>query len=238
MAQIKVLVADQNRDSRESLKQSLEAMDYQVLTANDGAAACARCKETHPDIALVDTRMPKLDAFELLAYIQSYSRKTAVVVLTAGGTVAQAVEAMKLGAADFIEKPADPKTIQLLCREILLRRKLAAGGSVDDFLGLAELARRRNARLERRIYLKTAMVSDVTRPEPYYELGKLHESEGNARQAAHYYYTALDARSMFQPAREALARLGYLDAGPVRQPAPGRAGQSVFLSNIRKTQML
>ncbi len=223
MAQIKVLVADQNRDSRESLKQSLEAMDYQVLTANDGAAACARCKETHPDIALVDTRMPKLDAFELLAYIQSYSRKTAVVVLTAGGTVAQAVEAMKLGAADFIEKPADPKTIQLLCREILLRRKLAAGGSVDDFLGLAELARRRNARLERRIYLKTAMVSDVTRPE---------------RQAAHYYYTALDARSMFQPAREALARLGYLDAGPVRQPAPGRAGQSVFLSNIRKTQML
>src|SRR5258706_8770335 len=159
MAQIKVLVADQNRDSRESLKQSLEAMDYQVLTANDGAAACARCKETHPDIALVDTRMPGMAAIELLAYIQSYSRKTAVVVLTAGGTVAQAVEAMKLGAADFIEKPADPKTIQLLCREILLPRKLAAGGSVDAFLGLAELARRLNARLERRIYLKTAMVA-------------------------------------------------------------------------------
>jgi DNA-binding NtrC family response regulator len=62
-------------------------------------------------------------------------------MLTAYGTVSKAVEAMKLGAVDFLEKPFDPKTIQILCQEILEREKIATSCTVDELLHLAELAR-------------------------------------------------------------------------------------------------
>jgi DNA-binding NtrC family response regulator len=207
-----ILVADDDRNIRNSLKVLLETAGYQADTAADGEEALSKCKERHPDIALIDMQMPKMGGLELLSYIRGLSRKTSVVILTAYVTVAGAVDAMKLGAVDVLEKPFDPKAIQLLCQEILQRQKLEAGGSVDEILNLAELARGRNAHVEARIYLKKAMVRDVTRPEPYYELGDLYESEGDVRQAVHYYYMALDARSMFPPARDALKRLRYLDA--------------------------
>ncbi len=136
------------------------------------------------------------------------SSKTAVVILTAYGSVANAVEAMKLGAVDFLEKPFDPKLIRLLTEEILLRQRLGAHGSVEELLHLADLARKRKDSRETRAYLKTAMLHDPGRPEPYYWLGFLHEDEGNTRQALHYYYMALDVHHTFQLALDALARLG------------------------------
>jgi hypothetical protein len=62
------------------------------------------------------------------------------------------------------------------------------------------------------VYLKIAMQRDVTRPEPYYQLGELSESDGRVPHAVHYYYMALHAQSTYQPARDALTRLGYLDS--------------------------
>ena len=96
--------------------------------------------------------------------------------------------------------------------EILLRRRLGPGGSIDALLHLAELAWGRKAYVEARAYLKTALLRDLTRPEPYYWLGFLYESEGDVRQAAHYYYLALDASLTFRPARDALTRLGRIDS--------------------------
>jgi len=135
-----------------------------------------------------------------------------VVMLTAYGTVSRAVDAMKLGAVDFIEKPFDPKNILALCEEILQRQKIGMSGTVDELLHLAELARGRKSYTEARVYLKIAIMRDVTRPEPHYQLGELAESEGRTSHAVHYYYMALDAQSTFQPARDALKRLGRLDA--------------------------
>ena len=128
--------------------------------------------------------------------------------------MAGAVEAMKLGAVDFLEKPFDPKTIRLLCQEILQRNQLGVSGSFEELLHLAELAQGRSAPIEARAYLKTAMLRDLTRPEPYYRLGYLCETEGDTRQATHWYYMALDANHAFQPARDALKRMGYIDTKP------------------------
>jgi len=121
---------------------------------------------------------------------------------------------MKLGAVDFIEKPFDPKNILLLCEEILQRQKIGMSGTVDELLHLAELARERKAYVEARVHLKTAMMRDLTRPEPYYQLAELSEIGGNVREASNYYYMALEARPTFEPAREALKRLGLLHTKP------------------------
>jgi Response regulator containing CheY-like receiver, AAA-type ATPase, and DNA-binding domains len=163
-------------------------------------------------IAFVDLHMPKMGGLELLRYLRGLRAETAVVILTAYGSVARAVEAMKLGAVDFLEKPFDPKVIRLLVEEILLCQRLGSGGSVEDLLHLAELARNRHASVEARAYLKTALLRDITRPEPCYWLGVLCENEGDTRQAVHYYYMALDADFTFQPARDALTRLGRIES--------------------------
>ena len=209
---VRLLVVDDERNIRKNLRMLLEAAGYQVEVASNGEEALAKSREQHYEIAFVDIQMPKMGGLELLRYLRGLSTKTAVVILTAHGTVARAVEAMKLGAVDFLEKPFDPRAIRLLVEEIFLRRRVGPGGSIDALLHLAELAWSRKAYIEARAYLKTALLRDLTRPEPYYWLGFLYESEGDIRQAAHYYYLALDANQTFQPARDALTRLGRIDS--------------------------
>ena len=205
--QVRILVVDDERNIRKNLGMMLEAAGYAVDTAGNGEEALTKSKEQHYDIAFVDLQMPKMGGLELTRFLRGLSRTTAIVILTAYGSVANKVEAMKLGATDFLDKPFDPKAIQLLVEEILLRKEFGPGGSVEDLLHLAELARARKAHVEARAYLKTAMVRDLTRPEPYYWLGALCDQEGDTRQAAHYYYMALDVSPTFRPAREALMKL-------------------------------
>ena len=207
--QMHILVVDDERNIRNNLGMVLEAEGYKVDKASNGDDALLQVKAGLYDIVFVDIQMPKMDGLELLRYLRGLRPKMPVVMLTAYGTVSRAVDAMKLGAVDFIEKPFDPKNILLLCEEILQRQKIGMNGTVDELL---HLARGRKSHTEARVYLKIAIMRDVTRPEPHYQLGELAESEGRTSHAVHYYYMALDAQSTFQPARDALTRLGRLDA--------------------------
>lgn len=206
----RILVADDERNIRKNLAMVLETQGYQVDEAKDGDEALDLCKQNHPEIAFVDLRMPKMEGLEVLAHIRALSPKTAVVIITAYGTAVSAVQAMKLGAVDFIEKPFDPNIIKILAEEILFRQKLESGSSFDDLMHLADLARERHAHLEARGYLKAAMSRAPDRAEPYYWLGFLWETEKDKRRAVQYYYMAVSADHSFQPAVEALKRLGKL----------------------------
>jgi DNA-binding NtrC family response regulator len=208
--EVHILVVDDERNIRNNLCMVLEAEGYKVDKASNGDDALLRVKEGRYDIVFVDIQMPKMDGLELLRYLRGLRPKMPVVMLTAYGTVRRAVEAMKLGAIDFIEKPFDPKNLLLLCEEILQRQKIGMSGTVDELLHLAELARERKALTEARVHLKIAMMRDLSRPEPYYELGELCEDEGQVNHAVQYYYMALEAQSTFEPARAALTRLGRL----------------------------
>ena len=225
--QARILVVDDERNIRKNFSMVLEAAGYAVDTAGDGEEALTKSKEQYYDIAFVDLQMPKMGGLELTRFLRGLSRTTAVVILTAYGSVASAVEAMKLGATDFLEKPFDPKAIQRLVEEILVRKQLGSGGSVEDLLHLAELARKRKAYGEARAYLKTAMLRELMRPEPYYRLGSLSEEEGDMRQAAHYYYMALDVRPHV-PARTRGARTFRTNE---RQSELGKEGTNSLLEH-------
>jgi DNA-binding NtrC family response regulator len=205
-----ILVVDDERNIRNNLGMLLESDGYEVDTVANGDDALTHIKEGRYDIVFVDIQMPKMDGLELLRHLRGLKPKSQVVMLTAYGTVSRAVEAMKMGAADFIEKPFDPRFIRLLCQEILKREKIGTSGTVEDLLHLAELARERKAVTEARVYLKIAMMRDPGRPEPCYNLGELCEAEGQVTRAVQYYYMALEAQSEFEPARAALTRLGRL----------------------------
>jgi DNA-binding NtrC family response regulator len=206
----RILVADDERNIRKNLAMVLGTADYLVDEARDGEEALDLCKQYHPDIAFVDLHMPKIEGLEVLAHIRTLSPKTAVVIITAYGSAANAVEAMKLGAVDFLEKPFDPKIIGILAEEILFRQRLGSSGSFDDMMHLADLARERTAHIEARAYLKAAMSRAFERPEPYYWLGYLCEGEGDPKRAIQYYYMAVSASQTYQPAVEALKRLGKI----------------------------
>jgi predicted Zn-dependent protease len=75
---------------------------------------------------------------------------------------------------------------------------------------LAGLARERNAPIEARAYLKAAMARAFDRPEPYYWLGYLCEGEGEQKRAVQYYYMAVSANHAYEPAVDALKRLGKI----------------------------
>ena len=213
-SQVHILVVDDERNIRNNLGMVLEAEGYKVDTASNGDDALLRVKEGLYDIVFADIQMPKMDGLELLRYLRGLRPKMPVVMLTAYGTARRAVEAMKLGAVDFLEKPFDPKSIKLLCQEILERQRIGTSGTVDDLLHLAELARERKAFAEARMDLKIATIRDLSRPEPYYKLGELCEDEGQVSHAVQYYYMALEAQPSFELARAALTRLGHLKDRP------------------------
>ena len=206
----RVLVVDDERNIRKNLALVLEAQGYQVDEAKDGDEALDLCKQSHPDIAFVDLHMPKMQGLDVLAHIRALSPKTAVVIITAYGSAANATEAMKLGAVDFLEKPFEPKIIGILAEEIILRQRIEPNSSFDDYMCLADLAEGRNAGIEARAYLKAAMLLALDRAEPYWRLGSLWENEGDQKLAVQYYYMAVNADHNFEPAVAALKRLGKL----------------------------
>ena len=110
-SQVHILVVDDERNIRNNLAMVLEAEGYKVDKASNGDDALLQVKAGLYDIVFVDIQMPKMDGLELLRYLRGLRPKMPVVMLTAYGTVSRAVDAMKLGAVDFIEKPFDPKNI-------------------------------------------------------------------------------------------------------------------------------
>jgi tetratricopeptide (TPR) repeat protein len=90
---------------------------------------------------------------------------------------------------------------------------LLTNDSVNKLLQKGELALEQKTFVEVRVYLKMAMLRNEKRAEPYYWLSELYETQGDIREALHYYYRALDAGPTFQPTRKALRRLRQLATG-------------------------
>ncbi len=120
----KLLLADDDAQIRDFLHKLLVRAGYDVIQAEDGKDALAKVRDLDPDLVLLDVMMPRLDGLEVCRILKS--RKDAVflpvILLTAKGDMESRVEGLKLGADDYINKPADPQ--ELLDRiEVLLRIK-------------------------------------------------------------------------------------------------------------------
>ena len=123
----RVLVADDEEGIREFLAESLEKEGHEIVTAGDGAEALALARAEPFDVILTDLKMPKLDGMSLVRTLRTEQPDVEIVVLTAFGDVATAVEAMKLGVFDYLQKPvSSPSAVRELVKSALGRRKLMA----------------------------------------------------------------------------------------------------------------
>ena len=100
-----ILVIDDKDSMREMLSQTLTDEGHQVDTAPDGKTGLDLARQRPFDIVLTDLRMPEIDGLQVLKGVKEIDDETAVIVMTAYGSIEDAVEAMRRGAYDFISKP-------------------------------------------------------------------------------------------------------------------------------------
>ena len=121
-----ILVVDDEPNLRRVLSAQLERDGYEVHTAEDGEQALGILKEHHIDLVITDLRMPKIDGMELLRRAQKLDAELPVVMITAHGTVDNAVEALKTGAFDYLTKPFDQVEVRTIVAKALRTRDLSA----------------------------------------------------------------------------------------------------------------
>lgn len=149
----RILVADDEEGIRSFLAEALQRDGHEVEQAEDGAIALAHLQRQSFDVLLTDLQMPEMDGMTLLTRVRDEQPETEVIVLTAHGSVSTAVEAMRKGAYDFLEKPVDgPAELRLLVRRAVERRQLKTR---------AEGARRQRSQLPKLTYGDPQMKSVV-----------------------------------------------------------------------------
>ncbi|HWR13365.1 MAG TPA: sigma-54 dependent transcriptional regulator [Terriglobales bacterium] len=122
MTQEKVLIVEDEDNERSGMSELISAWGYRTETASDGVEALEKVGPFSPGIVVTDLKMPRMDGLELLQRLSQQSQPVAVIVLTAQGSVDTAVQAMKIGAYDFIEKPVNPTRLRTILQNATRQR--------------------------------------------------------------------------------------------------------------------
>jgi diguanylate cyclase (GGDEF)-like protein len=120
----RILVVDDEEIIRSLFRDVLEDKGYQVVLAPNGEEAIERLKETPFDLVITDIRMPGIDGMEVLRRSKAKYPEIDIIIITGYASVETAVEAMKLGAADYLTKPLNIDQIRIIVDKTLQRREL------------------------------------------------------------------------------------------------------------------
>ena len=129
-APIRVLVADDEKNLRDLIVRELERKGHEAAGVPDGKAALDRLREDVPDVLLLDMRMPRIEGIEVLRALGEMPEAPQVIVMTGFQDVANAVEAMKLGAYDYLTKPARIEELDALIRKAAEKGRLIRQNTV------------------------------------------------------------------------------------------------------------
>jgi DNA-binding response OmpR family regulator len=205
----KILVIDDEKNIRLTLSECLETSNYDVETAVSGEHGMNKYNESKYDVILLDMKMPGIDGMEVLRRIKEQDPLQNIIMITAHGTIETAVEAMKLGAIDYIRKPFTPDEIRSIVRRVLERHDLDEGAAAASFHTALEYAK---GCINRRDfdkayqYLQKAISMEPRKPEPYNLLGVILELKKETVEALKMYRAALAVEPTYKPANANLTR--------------------------------
>ena len=142
----KILVVDDETNERNGLAELLTGWGYQTEMAADGEEALEKISAFNPEVVISDLRMPRMGGMDLLKKLHEENPGASFIILTGQGTIEEAVEATKLGAYNFLEKPVDAERLRIELRNCLERnenkqnleiaqRKLRAMGLLGTLVG-------------------------------------------------------------------------------------------------------
>jgi len=121
----KVLIVDDEKNIRRTLSMVLEGEDYDVLQAQTAEEGLRLLEGRQFDVVLLDVQLPGINGLEMLRRIRESDNEVDVIMMSGHASLANAVEATRLGAFDFFEKPLDRERVLLTLRNCLARRNLA-----------------------------------------------------------------------------------------------------------------
>lgn len=149
MSEEKVLIVEDEENERTGLAELVSAWGYRAETARDGVEGFEKVAEWSPSIVVTDLKMPRMGGLELLEQIANDSRTVAVIVVTAQGTIDSAVQAMRMGAYDYITKPIDTDRLRTILQNAsallgtkteleVTRRRLRDAGTLGCLVGASK----------------------------------------------------------------------------------------------------
>ncbi|MCX7794452.1 MAG: sigma-54 dependent transcriptional regulator [Thermodesulfovibrionales bacterium] len=119
-----ILIIEDKESMLRMLDELLKEEGFNVIKATDGPEALKKIKDEKIEVILTDLRLPSMDGIEILREVKAIDPSIPVIVMTAYGSIETAVEAMKLGASDFITKPFNPDHLLVVIKKVLDSRKL------------------------------------------------------------------------------------------------------------------
>ena len=218
----KVLIVDDDRNIQAMLHLCLVS-DYDVSPAADGRSALDMIGWLRPHLMLLDLAMPVIDGMTVLTTLFHSNRVVGtaaeaatpkVIVMTAHGSVRTAVQAIRMGASDFLEKPFTPEDVRLSVASVLeeaRRDPNDPSASYDDVLWAVREALMGGQILDaERLLMKAGTITDA---DPCFLnlAGAVHEAHGRRTSARRFYERALAAGPSYEPAKRNLRRLDEIE---------------------------
>ena len=212
----RVLIIDDEPNVRLTFRTALESSGYTVTEAAGGERGLMRLQEFPADLILLDLKMPGVGGMDVLRLLRDAGESTPVVMVTAHGSIPDAVEAMKLGAVDFLSKPLTPEALRRVAAEVIRRHAptepapeaatpVVIGPAAVDLSPAKRALNRCNFDEAARL-LDEALGLDPRSAEAHTLLGVLQETRGQDHAAYHSYRAALESDFRYQPALDNLWR--------------------------------
>ena len=203
-----VLIVDDEKNIRLTLSSALEILNISADTASTGEEALQKLAAQSFRLMLLDLKLPGMNGLEVLRRVTDRYPDLKVIIMTAYGSIEVAVEAMKTGAMDFLQKPLDLKVVHNVVSRVL--KGPPEGQPAWKYEYYIDMAKQHIAAGEfdvARAYAKQAIFLEYHRPEAYNILGGVGEANGDHREAEKYYRGALEMDPSYEPARKNLDRM-------------------------------
>lgn len=216
-----ILIVDDEPNVRLVFRTALESAGYRVSAVENGQAGLEELGRSEINLVLLDLQMPEMAGMETLRRLREGGNDVPVVIVTAHGSVPDAVEAMKLGAIDFLVKPQSPDLLRAVVAEVLRRHAEERSASAPHpqatpsmttesqfVINLTQAKRSLNNRWfgEAEVLLKQAIGLDGKSAEAHNLLGVLHELRNEHDASYREYKAALRVDKNYEPAKHNMRR--------------------------------
>jgi DNA-binding response OmpR family regulator len=215
-----ILIVDDEPNVRLVFRTTLESTGAELAAAEDGEAALAWLKDNRVDLVLLDLQMPGVGGMGVLEKLRADGNNVPVIIITAHGSIPDAVAAMKLGAIDFLSKPLTPDALRKAVADVLDRQDSQGDASTSKsshaaqttsssfatYLRDAKQAINRRQFADAEVGLRQAIGINPRSAEAHNLMGVLHESQGEHEASYKAYQAALKADRNYQPARQNMQR--------------------------------
>lgn len=209
-----ILIVDDEKNIQLLIRRTLETEEYDIEVADTGKEALDKIRANRFDVVILDLRLPDMDGLQVLKEMSFSAGSSDVIMITAHGSIDVAVEAMKHGCVDFIQKPFDAAELRNIVNQLLERKNLSYKQNLrfESLLELAKLETRDRHYAKAREHVQEALRLNPENSEAYNFLGVLFEVVDDLPKAINAYQTSLRLDPENTNAKANLTRIRSLNS--------------------------